>query len=663
MTLSNLKYALYLNNKKILERISALNDSITELTGTDIVELKNSIDELNDLIEQTKNELDELNTTTVDTHVNDTVIHVTQDDKDLWNSTLDNAKDYAKGLFDAVTSFNILIVDELPSEPEEMVIYFKPNSKSDTQNYYDEYMYINSKWEIIGSTYIDLSPYVLTADLNKELAKYLLKDDFNTEIADYIKSKDLTEKLKSYALATDLHTHTNKSVLDKLSETSDGTLLYNGSEVKGGGSDITVSEQTGNAIQTKADGIFVEDKTDDINAITEDVSTLNRQITRVRYAQKIINDTNEHYFISFDNNDGTYTGNYEMDIEAGTSFIKALKDFGGTEINSGMTITDDGYITLTTGTWDLTLGTLNAGTANIWFNWQDRDGNVYGNKGFVPGGRNSDYDLDSNAIITVDADETLDIIPITEKNCTVEPDYTFVKVIKTSNKTIDPVDYVNTTQGIEDTPVGHILTCMANNAPSHYLKCDGTEYNIADYPYLADHFNNEFGSINYFGGDGIDTFKVPDLRGEFLRGTGTNGHSDCGNGANVGIHQVPTLQTNVFYANTKYLYVYKSDSSKNSTVAYADTQKAMVSQGSVAVGNSAYTVGKSEFTARPTNTSVLYCIKYEPTYYMTVVNSTTQDEVDAIKKQNELLQEQNNLLQQQIDSLNTIVDSINKESV
>lgn len=78
--------------------------------------------------------------------------------------------------------------------------------------------------------------------------------------------------------------------------------------------------------------------------------------------------------------------------------------------------------------------------------------------------------------------------------------------------TIDPVEYVNNNQGIEDTPVGHIISHIGIKAPKHYLLCDGTEYNILDYPYLANHILNEFGNYNYFGGDGIITFAVPDLK-------------------------------------------------------------------------------------------------------------------------------------------------------
>ena len=49
---------------------------------------------------------------------------------------------------------------QLPqSNIQTNVIYLIPNSSSSQENVYDEYMWINSRWEIIGSTYIDLSNY------------------------------------------------------------------------------------------------------------------------------------------------------------------------------------------------------------------------------------------------------------------------------------------------------------------------------------------------------------------------------------------------------------------------------------------------------------------------------------------------------------------------
>lgn len=191
-----------------------------------------------------------------------------------------------------------------------------------------------------------------------------------------------------------------------------------------------------------------------------------------------------------------------------------------------------------------------------------------------------------------------------------------------SSPVIDPLEYVNEESGIEDTPVGHIIAHMGTTAPKHYLICDGTEYNIADYPNLAEHFKTDFGSFNYFGGDGTTTFAVPDLRGEFLRGTGVNSRTGQGSGAGVGEHQDGTVHTNIdahYETNANYLSI-----SRNLPDISADLNTDKTING-VGLGRSWVKLSSSNenennlignYTSRPTNTSVLYCIKYEPTYYM-----------------------------------------------
>ena len=65
-----------------------------------------------------------------------------------------------------INSFNVNIVsNDLPTTGiDAHTIYFKSNSTTGS-NVYDEYMYINNNWELIGSTAIDLTPYALSANL------------------------------------------------------------------------------------------------------------------------------------------------------------------------------------------------------------------------------------------------------------------------------------------------------------------------------------------------------------------------------------------------------------------------------------------------------------------------------------------------------------------
>lgn len=182
----------------------------------------------------------------------------------------------------------------------------------------------------------------------------------------------------------------------------------------------------------------------------------------------------------------------------------------------------------------------------------------------------------------------------------------------------DLLKYVDKVRGIQDTPIGHILTYMGNSAPNHYLICDGSIYSIADYPYLTEHFQKEFGTVAYFGGNGSTTFAVPDLRGEFLRGTGVAARN-TGWGEGVGIHQDGTEHVyfgfdatdNLWNTSRGYLnYAQKIDSMKMIDVGL-DKKGCYYKKYGNSTGSS-----ESRYTSRPTNTAVLYCIKYEPTYYI-----------------------------------------------
>lgn len=161
-------------------------------------------------------------------------------------------------------------------------------------------------------------------------------------------------------------------------------------------------------------------------------------------------------------------------------------------------------------------------------------------------------------------------------------------------------------------PVGMIISYMGTTAPSGYLACDGSWYDIGLYPKLANWMMSEFDSYSYFAlsGETVQSgkFKVPDLRGEFLRGTGTNAHANQGSGANVGTHQdgteIPTVDkdTNNKWINVK-AYALKGD-------FFIKGSQTAVHSGAGATFTTTETDSYS-YTSRPTNTSVLYCIKYE----------------------------------------------------
>ena len=183
------------------------------------------------------------------------------------------------------------------------------------------------------------------------------------------------------------------------------------------------------------------------------------------------------------------------------------------------------------------------------------------------------------------------------------------------------------------TPVGTIIAVMGVNAPANYLACNGQVVNIADYPELSDYFYQQFGSKNKFGGNGTTTFGIPDLRGEFLRGTGTNGHTGQGDGGSVGVHQDGTEFPFVFgnTSNAKltirgytdsYNNIIQSDADK--TVLKSDFKAVISSAGTTETASVNATKG---YTSRPTNTSVLYCIATKNIYLNPSLDYSTTEKI------------------------------------
>ena len=182
------------------------------------------------------------------------------------------------------------------------------------------------------------------------------------------------------------------------------------------------------------------------------------------------------------------------------------------------------------------------------------------------------------------------------------------------------------------TPIGTIISVMGIHAPENYLACDGTVYNIADYPELANYFKDQFGVSNKFGGDGTTTFAVPDLQGEFLRGTGTNSHELSGDGSSVGEHQ---SATQIPYFNTGYntssgtkdtfTFYTQSDASSGSYNSPGNVDKlkegpayARISTLVTESKGTSDLLKASALRVRPTNTSVLFCIAYKNIYVTTI---------------------------------------------
>ena len=164
---------------------------------------------------------------------------------------------------------------------------------------------------------------------------------------------------------------------------------------------------------------------------------------------------------------------------------------------------------------------------------------------------------------------------------------------------------------INMSPVGTIISFMGKTAPDDYLICDGREYSINTYPELAALFLKEFGAKNYFGGDGNTTFAVPDMRNLFLRGY--HGEAEEQLSGDVGTKQEATLHNNITVDSRSEVAAIGGYSYGNNLewIKNIDTMNPST-KGYRATFTSSFVTTDNEptqFTSRPVNMAILYCIK------------------------------------------------------
>ncbi len=550
-------------------------------------------------------------------------------------------------LLGAINTISIKIVEQLPTENiSNNIIYLVAVG----ENVYSQHIYTEGGWSNIGTTNVDLHNYVTITDMQSALSSKsdtththsqlhthdnkLILDSITQELIEKWNNNfsgnyndlsgapriptvtnDLTNELKStYDDAVQLkHNHSNMSTLDKFSESVDGKPLYDNKTIYG---NVNIDDIIDDTNKSTA-------KTWSSNKISEQISV----IDHINVAQKTVNKRGTKELLPenviFDINPATIAGtavttninqdiilsdnieNYDLiNIQLG---IKSDSVFYKSNLNS---ISVSQIIYNSTNTYN------NADGSVLFLEYSNQSGNeyAYGMRHIVLIGwfkNNSTFFLyaASNPYI----ETTVNKLAIFS-----------MQGISVDSVTIDPIEYVNAEKGLEDAPVGHIINMMSITPPKHYLKCDGTIYNIADYTYLSQHIKNEFGAFNFFGGDGVTTFAVPDLRGEFLRGTGT-ANRNTGSGGNVGTHQDGTEFANVLSYNSDSNMTLQLRSSGNDGVISSDsdnmenitygTQYRNYNPSSTGIDGESL---PSTFTSRPTNTSVLFCIKYEPTYFMSM---------------------------------------------
>lgn len=123
-----------------------------------------------------------------------TKVSALQNDSGFITNTVNNLTNYylksetytkneVNSLIGAITTLDIRVVQTLPDHDiSTTTIYLVPSASAQTENVYDEYIYVNNAWEMIGTTAVDLSNYYTKSEVyNKtEINSMLIMDISNT---------------------------------------------------------------------------------------------------------------------------------------------------------------------------------------------------------------------------------------------------------------------------------------------------------------------------------------------------------------------------------------------------------------------------------------------------------------------------------------------------
>ena len=286
------------------------------------------------------------------------------------------------------------------------------------------------------------------------------------------------------------------------------------------------------------------------------------------------------------------------------TYCQVLKDLNGNTIWTKET--GDAASTSTLGWGSVSGGTANAQTVTV-SGFASTDGQTFY---FVEGATNS-----GALTLSVNGGSTISVVKPTTSGTSL---LTGAEVVAGN---VVGVTYYSTTGQFQlitnninvATPPGQVATYAMTSCPSGWLAADGSAISRTTYAILYSNIGSTWGN-----GDGSTTFNVPDLRGVFLRGTGTNANPTVvaaggAIGQAVGTYAADTY-LNHTHTDAGHTHSYTTPSSNSQAIGgsgsnYYNTGSAATNTTGMGYASiQASTTGGTE--TKPKNYGVLYCIKY-----------------------------------------------------
>lgn len=215
-----------------------------------------------------------------DIRSNDGRIYITHGDERLYNFELRNIPttqrvaqaerdiianeeeiDKLKEAVAQLHSFTAKVVDVLPDVGEDGILYLVPKDEKSNDNTYNEYLFINNAYELIGDTAVDLSDYVTTEKLTQSLdgKQDNLSDEQIQNIADVpnkANKSDIptaTSQLKndSHFVSDNAYIHTDNNFTTAEKEKLKGLSNYDDSNLQAQIDDLKIFEKVTSNLYVK----------------------------------------------------------------------------------------------------------------------------------------------------------------------------------------------------------------------------------------------------------------------------------------------------------------------------------------------------------------------------------------------------------------------------
>lgn len=120
-------------------------------------------------------------------------------------------------LIGQIKTISIQVVDTLPTTGESNIIYLVPKEGS-KDDVYNEYIWVNNAWELIGSTQIDLTGYATEDWVNTQIANFLTESQItqliNNSLANYYTQEQVNNLLNNKADKSSIPTKTSQLTND-----------------------------------------------------------------------------------------------------------------------------------------------------------------------------------------------------------------------------------------------------------------------------------------------------------------------------------------------------------------------------------------------------------------------------------------------------------------